>query len=64
MKSLIVHTPQGFTRYEALFERHVYDIESGVLHVYSRDLSTGQESLIVIYRDWTHVEIEGSHGRT
>lgn len=58
-KILRVYHPAGFERYDELWKYHTYTIDTDrILTVNSRCPSTGEESVVAVYREWLYLSIE------
>lgn len=58
-RTLLIYTKDSCYKYFDLFADHLYVVdEDGDIIVYSRDVCTGDESLIARFRNWDYFLVE------
>lgn len=48
----------SYQKYSRVFEDHLIEIKDGILTVYERDHSTGDEQIKAQFKDWDYYQIE------
>jgi len=58
--TLVVYHGKEFTKYPGLYQTITLNLVDGLLHVYDRNIETGDQVLMAIFRDWQRIEVENS----
>lgn len=58
-QTLRVYHHAGYERYDQLWRYHTYTIDADrILFVNARNPDSGEERVIAVYREWSHISIE------